>query len=74
MTSQGLKRMLQIGCILSLAMFVPLILWDRRTLGRLHPATLLGVSLTALVMVSEIIFLATGTWGPSARHLPGWVA
>ena len=60
-----------IGCILSLAMFVPLILWDWRTLGRLHPATLLGVSLTALVMLAENVFLATGGWGPIARHLPG---
>lgn len=62
-----------IGCILALAMFVPLILWDRRTLGRLHPATLLGVSLIAFSMLAEIMFLATGTWAPIARHLPGVV-
>jgi len=60
-----------IGCVLVVALFIPPILWDRKTIGRIHPATLLGLSLTVLTMVAQIGFLATGAWAPIAARLPG---
>ncbi|RST30903.1 hypothetical protein HMF7854_08660 [Sphingomonas ginkgonis] len=56
---------------LSIACFVPLILWDRRTLGKLHPATRLGISLAIMMHAVRLTFLATGAWAPVAAHLPG---
>lgn len=60
-----------IGCALTVALFIPLILWDRKTLGELHPVTSLGVSLTALSMIIQIGVLATNVWAPIAALLPG---
>ena len=60
-----------VGCVLTVALFFPLILWDRKTIGHWHPATRLGVALTALVMVIQIALLATGRWAPIAAQLPG---
>jgi hypothetical protein len=57
--------------LLSVATFIPLILWDRRTLGHVHPTTILGVSLNLAVVAVQLLFLATGTWAPIAAHLPG---
>jgi len=57
--------------LLSVAMFIPLILWDRRTLGHVHPTTIVGVSLNLAVLALQLLFLATGTWAPIAAHLPG---
>ena len=57
--------------LLSVATFIPLILWDRRTLGHVHPTTVLGVSLNLAVVAVQLVFLATGTWAPIAAHLPG---
>jgi hypothetical protein len=56
---------------LSLATFIPLFLWDRRTLGRIHPATKLGFGLAATATAIRLIFLATGAWAPIAAQLPG---
>ena len=60
-----------IPCALTVLLFVPLMLWDRKTLGSLHPATILGVSLTVLVMVVQMALLSTGFWPSIAAHLPG---
>ena len=57
--------------LLSVATFIPLILWDRRTLGHVHPTTILGVSLNLAALAVQLAFLATGTWAPIAVHLPG---
>ena len=56
---------------LSVATFIPLLVWDRRTLGHVHWVSALGAGLAAAVFVVQIIFLATGTWAPIAAHLPG---
>jgi len=56
---------------LALSTYIPLVLHDRRMLGRVHPVTKLAVSLVAGMMVVRIIFLATGSWAPIAAHLPG---
>jgi len=52
--------------------FVPLIMWDMRTLGRLHWATKTGAGLFALVIALQIFFLGVpGVWASFAVHLPG---
>lgn len=52
--------------------FVPLFIWDKRTLGRLHWATRTGAALYAVVIALQILFLATpGVWSSFAAHLPG---
>lgn len=57
--------------LLGLVLFVPLMLWDRRSLGRVHPATWLGFGLMATSVLVTLAFLGTGTWAPIARQLPG---
>lgn len=56
---------------LGLVLFVPLFLWDRRSQGRVHPATWLGFSLAVAMLAVSTAFLATGAWAPIAAHLPG---
>lgn len=52
--------------------FVPLFIWDWRTLGRLHWATSFGAWCFALIIAAQILFLATpGLWSAFAAHLPG---
>src|SRR5690348_6409924 len=36
--------------LLGLALFVPLFMWDRRTIGHVHPATRLGFSIAAITV------------------------
>lgn len=57
--------------LLGLALFVPLMLWDRRSLGHVHPATWLGFGLLAASVIISIVSIGTGAWAPIARHLPG---
>ena len=52
--------------------FVPLLVWDRRTLGQLHWATRLGAGLFALVIAMQVFFLSVpGIWASFAVYLPG---
>ena len=60
-----------VGGALTLALFIPLMVWDRRTTGQLHSVTKLGFALSALAIATQIAFLATGAWAPIAAHLPG---
>lgn len=55
----------------TLLFFVPLFLWDRRSLGRTHPATWTAFLAYALSMLIPVALIATGTWAPVAAHLPG---
>ena len=57
--------------VLAVATFIPLLIWDRRTLGQVHWVSKLGVSLAAATTLISLAFLATGAWAPIARHLPG---
>ena len=58
--------------VLCWLVFVPLIVWDLRTQGRLHWATRLGAGLFALVIAMQVFFLsAPGLWAGYAVHLPG---
>lgn len=58
--------------LLGLALFAPLFLWDRRSLGRIHPATWLGFSMGAItVFVPLIVFWSGLDWASVAGRLPG---
>lgn len=58
--------------LLTAALFIPLILWDRRTTGKLHPATTMVVSLYLVLLALQTFFLATpGLWSAFASQLPG---
>lgn len=58
--------------LLGLALFVPLFIWDRRSSGRVHPATWLGFGLVATtVLVPLLVFWTGADWASVARHLPG---
>lgn len=60
-----------IAGLLTLALFIPLFLWDRKTIGQAHPVTSLGASLMALSLIIQVGVLATNVWAPIAANLPG---
>lgn len=60
-----------IQILVGLALFIPMVIWDRRTIGHLHPATKLAISVAAISAFVPIALMATGTWAPIAAHLPG---
>lgn len=60
-----------IQMIATLLFFVPLIVWDRRTIGKVHPATKLAFGVYALSMLIPVALIVSGTWAPIAQHLPG---
>jgi hypothetical protein len=51
--------------------FAPLMIWDRKTMGRLHWATKTGAGLAAANYLIAIALLATPAWPGIAAHLPG---
>lgn len=56
-------------------LFVPLILWDRKTLGQVHPATMFGIGMAALSVIFPLaVFWLNLPWGKVAAHLPGVAA
>ena len=58
--------------LLEFLLFVPLIIWDRRTIGKIHPATQLGLAMLALVtFIPMAVFWTGADWASIARHLPG---
>ena len=58
--------------LLGLALYVPLFLWDRRTLGKVHPATWLGFGLLSFsVLLPLAVFWTGADWASVAARLPG---
>lgn len=57
--------------LLGLALFIPLFLWDRRSLGRIHPATWTGFWLTAAASLLPLLLIGFDAWAPIAARLPG---
>jgi arginine exporter protein ArgO len=58
--------------LLGFAVFLPLIVWDRRTQGELHPATKLGLAMAAVAILVPLAVFWTGLpWASVASHLPG---
>jgi len=61
-----------IQMMLGFLLFVPLIVRDRRTLGHVHPATKVGISMAAVWVVFPLaVFWGGLDWASVARHLPG---
>src|SRR5205823_3563311 len=58
--------------LLGLALFVPLFIWDRRSQGRIHPATKLGFAMGAsFIAIPLAVFWGKLPWASVATHLPG---
>ena len=55
----------------TLLFFVPLFVWDKRTLGKTHPATKLAFGAYALSMLIPVALIVSGTWAPIASYFPG---
>lgn len=63
---------LTILLLLGLALFIPLIIWDRRTVGHIHPATKLGFAMGSLtVAIPLAVFWLDLPWAKVAAQLPG---
>lgn len=57
--------------VLAWSMFIPLLIWDKRTLGRLHWATKVGSGASAIAIILSYVALANPAWSSFAAHLPG---
>ena len=58
--------------LLGLLLFVPLMMWDRKTVGHVHPATKLGLTMAAVsVAIPLAVFWLNLPWSKVAAHLPG---
>jgi len=58
--------------LLGLALFVPLFLWDRKSIGRVHPATRFGFAMGAIsVAIPLAVFWFNLPWAKVAARLPG---
>lgn len=63
---------LTILLLLGLFLFIPLFVWDRRTIGHIHPATKLGFAMGAItVFVPLAVFWFNLPWAKVAAMLPG---
>ena len=63
--------------VIHLALFatlLPLWLWDLRTRGRLHRATVLGSGILAIDMFGRLLIAQTAAWAAFVRLLPGFGA
>jgi hypothetical protein len=61
--------------VIHLALFatlLPLWLWDWRTRGRLHRATVLGSGILAVDMFGRLLIAQTAAWAAFVRLLPGF--
>ena len=57
--------------LIGLVLFAPLFVWDRRSQGRVHPATWIGFGLTAATLVVPVTLIFLDLWAPVAAYLPG---
>jgi hypothetical protein len=63
---------LTILLLLGLTLFIPLFVWDRRTIGHVHPATKLGFAMASItVFVPLAVFWLNLPWAKVAAMLPG---
>jgi hypothetical protein len=61
-----------IQMLVGFLLFVPLILWDRKTIGQVHPATKFGIGMAVLwVIFPFAVFWFNLPWAKLAAHLPG---
>jgi len=53
-------------------LFVPLVIWDRKTVGQVHPATKFGIGMGVLWVIFPLaVFWLNLPWAKVAAHLPG---
>jgi len=58
--------------LLGFAVFIPMIVWDRRTEGHVHPATRLGLAMAAVAILTPLAaFWLNLPWAKVAAQLPG---
>jgi len=58
--------------LLGFAVFIPMIVWDRRTEGHVHPATRLGLAMAAVAIFTPLaVFWLNLPWESVAARLPG---
>jgi cytochrome bd-type quinol oxidase subunit 2 len=58
--------------LIGFLLFLPLILWDRKTVGHVHPATKFGIGMAALWVVFPLaVFWLDLPWASVAARLPG---
>ena len=67
-TFWGFTIQLLVGTTL---MFAPLFFWDRKTQGKIHPATRTGYLLAIATAVVPLALIYTGSWAAIAAKLPG---
>jgi hypothetical protein len=61
--------------LLGFAVFIPLIVRDRRTEGQIHPATKLGLAMAAVAIFTPLaVFWFKLPWAKVAAQLPGVAA
>jgi hypothetical protein len=54
-----------------LLLFTPLFIWDRRREGKVHPATWTAFAASLFAWGVPLVLMATHSWEPIARYLPG---
>jgi hypothetical protein len=52
-------------------LFAPLFLWDRRTNGKIHPATLTGFATGLAAAIVPLTLIYTNSWAGIGARLPG---
>lgn len=58
--------------LVGLALFGPLFIWDRRSIGKVHSATWFGFGLGAIsILIPLAVFWLGLDWAAIAAHLPG---
>lgn len=55
----------------TLLLYLPLFIWDRRTQGKVHPATWTGYMVTTAATVIPLALIYTQSWASVAAKLPG---
>ena len=54
-----------------LLLYAPLFVWDRRTNGKVHPATWTGLGACAIAAAIPMVLIGTHSWDLIAARLPG---
>jgi hypothetical protein len=67
-TFWGFTIQLLVGTAL---LYAPLFIWDRRTLGKIHPATWTGYAVATAAAVVPLALIYTESWAGIAAKLPG---
>jgi hypothetical protein len=66
----GFTAQLLIGTAL---LYAPLFIWDRRTQGKVHPATWTGYAVATAAAIIPLALIYTNSWAGIAARLPGVV-